>query len=298
VRWNVLLASLSASWGLIAVLIAAVDLDAEPLAFLRLSLAAVTLGAIALAARRSLRVGAALGGLIVLGVAQGAHWLLFIEAVKLGSVALATLTFYTAPVLIALAAPALLGERLSNVALGALVVGGVGVALVVLNGQDGGSFSLEAVAAGLGSAATYAAIVIVSKRLLRDRVEPLTVAFWNCAFGSVAVAPALLASSTLLPQGAGDWLAVLLLGVVFSGLSILAYTSLLRHVPAPTAGVLLFLEPVAGIVLAWALLDQTLAVATIVGGALVLAAGIGVVSLDRAEGGVTEAVPGVGSRSP
>jgi drug/metabolite transporter (DMT)-like permease len=297
VRWNVLLAGLAASWGLVATLIAAVELDAEALAFLRLALAAATLAVVALVARRSLRPGGALAGLVVLGVAQGAHWLLFIEAVKLGSVAVATLTFYTAPIVIALAAPALLGERVGAVAIGALAVGGLGTVLVALGSRDGERVSAAAVAAGLGSAVTYAALVIVSKRLLVSRVEPLTVAFWDCAVGAAAVAPALLLADAVLPHGAGDWTAVLLLGVVFSGLSILAYTALLRHVSASTAGILTFLEPVTAIVLAWALLDQTLDAATLIGGALVLLAGAAVVVLEPAGGGVTEAVPRLGSGS-
>jgi drug/metabolite transporter (DMT)-like permease len=297
-RWNLLLAGLAASWGLIAVLIAAIEVDAEPLAFLRLVLAALTLGAVALVLRHSLRPRGALLGLVLLGVAQGAHWLLFVESVQLGSVALATLTFYTAPIMIALAAPVLLGERLSAVVAGALVVACVGVGLVTLGGPDGGRFSLAAVASGLGSAVAYAAIVILSKRLLQRRLEPLTVAFWDCAVGAVAVAPALLAGGHLLPSGTGDWSGVLVLGIVFSGLSMLAYTALLRHVAATTAGILVFLEPVAAIALAWALLDQTPDAATLVGGALVLLAGIAVVVLEPAEGAVTEAVPGVGSGTP
>ena len=107
------MSGLAASWGFIAVLVAAVDLGAEALAFLRLAIAAVTLGVAGLLLRTSLRPGAALPLLVLLGVLQGAHWLLFFEAVKLGSVALAVLTFYTAPVILAVAAPLLLPERLA-----------------------------------------------------------------------------------------------------------------------------------------------------------------------------------------
>ena len=113
-RWNALLAALAASWGLIAVLVAAVALDAEALAFARLAIAAATLGLVAACTGRiaSLRPGADMPALVLLGVVQGSHWLLFFLAVKHGSVAMAVLTFYTAPVFIAVAAPALLGERI------------------------------------------------------------------------------------------------------------------------------------------------------------------------------------------
>ena len=52
-RWNAALGALAASWGLIAVLAASVDLGAEALAFWRLALAAVTLGAVAVATGRA-----------------------------------------------------------------------------------------------------------------------------------------------------------------------------------------------------------------------------------------------------
>ena len=52
-RWNLGLAGLATAWGLIAVLAAAVSLDAAPLAFWRLGLAAVTLAIVALAGGRT-----------------------------------------------------------------------------------------------------------------------------------------------------------------------------------------------------------------------------------------------------
>jgi drug/metabolite transporter (DMT)-like permease len=293
-RWNLALAGLAASWGFVAVLVAAVDLGAGPLAFLRLALAAATLAVVALLGRRSLRPGRALRGLVLLGVVQAAHWLLFFEAVKLGSVALAVLTFYTAPILLSLLAPLFLPERVGAVALVALLVGAAGVALVALGGGEGGRYSFVAVASGLGSAAAYAALVVLSKRLLLQQVPPLTVAFWDCLVGSIALAPVLLAAGRSVPDGAGEWLAVLALGVVFTGLSTLVYAALLRHVTAQAAGILTFLEPVSAVLLAAAILDEPLAAATLVGGALVLLAGLVVVVLEPADR-AGEAAAAVGS---
>jgi drug/metabolite transporter (DMT)-like permease len=299
-RWNLALAGLATSWGLIAVLVAAVDLGAEALAFLRLALAAAALGLVALVGGRAadLRPGGRLPALVVLGAVQGAHWLLFFEAVKLGSVALAVLTFYLAPLFLAVLAPLALPEKLSNVTLGALLPGGAGIALVALSGNDGGRFSTAALACGIGSAVTYALLVILSKRLLLTRTEPLTIAFWDCLVGALAVAPALAFAGRTLPRGGGEWAAVLLLGVVFTGLSTLLYAGLLRHVTAQAAGILTFLEPVSAVLLAWALLGERLGARTLAGGALVLLAGIAVVALEPAETRVTEAVAGVGSTTP
>lgn len=298
-RWNLALGALAASWGFVAVLAASVDLGAEALVFWRLLLATLTLGVAALIGRRTqlLDPRGRLAALVLLGVLQGAHWLLFLEAVELGSVALAVLTFYAAPLVIALAAPWFLGERTSGVVLGACLVGAVGIAAIALDNGEGG-VSGWAVAAGLGSAVTYAALVIVSKRLLVGATPPLTVAFWDCLVGTVAVAPVLLVADHVIPADTGEWAVALALGIVFTGVSTLLYATLLRRVTAQAAGVLTFLEPVAGVLLAWSLLDQRPGTATLVGGVLVLSAGIAVVLLEPADARVAEAPAGVGSAQP
>lgn len=296
-RWNAGLAALAAAWGLVAVLAGAVDVDAGPLAFLRLTLAAVTLAAVALLTGRIhlLVPGRHLWALVALGVVQAAHWWLFFETVKRGSVALAVLTFYTAPLFLAVLAPLFLPERLSNVALGALVPGGIGIALVALAGEDGRTLGWAALACGLGSALTFAVLLVLSKRLLHAGVTPLTVAFWDCLAGGVAISPVLLLAGTLVPGGAGDWAAVLVLGIGLTGLSTLAYASLLRHTTAQAAGILTFLEPVSAVLLAWVFLGESLSPRAVLGAVLVLAAGIAVVALEPGEPHASEAVAGVGS---
>lgn len=297
-RWNLALGGLAASWGFIAVLAASVELGAEALAFWRLALATATLALTAAAIRRLdlLAPRGRLSAFTALGVVQGAHWLLFFEAVERGSVALAVLTFYAAPLVIALVGPSFLPERWSPVVLGACLVGGVGIAAIALDagGADGGP---AAIAAGLGSAATYAALVILAKRLVAA-VPPLTVAFWDCLVGTAAVAPVLLVAERALPHGSGEWGAVLALGIVFTGASTLVYAALLRRVTAQAAGALTFLEPVAGILLGWAILEQRPGAATLTGGVLVVGAGIVVVVREPAEARVADAPAGVGSSPP
>jgi drug/metabolite transporter (DMT)-like permease len=227
---------------------------------------------------------------------QGAHWLLFFEAVDHGSVALAVLTFYAAPLVIALVAPLVLPERLSPVVLGACAIGALGIVAIGLDGGGTeGAASPWAVVAGLGSAATYAALVILSKRLLAEATPPLTVAFWDCLVGTIAVAPVLLLADRVIPSGAGEWAVALALGVVFTGISTLVYAVLLRRVTAQTAGVLTFLEPVAGVLLGWTLLGQQPGPATLLGGALILAAGLAVVVLEPSAARVADAPAGIGS---
>jgi DME family drug/metabolite transporter len=292
VRWNLSLAGLAGSWGLISVVVSAVALDASVLVFWRLALAAVTIVAVLTVVRRlgALRPGPDWPGLLLLGCILAAHWFLFFETIKLASVAVAVLTVYSAPLFLAVFAPMVLPERRSTVALVALVPAGVGLVLVALEGDEGGSVRPLAVATGIGAAATYAALVIINKRLLA-RLDAPTVAFWSCAVAAVVLAPFLVLAERVLPDSWSELGGVLLLGVVFTGVSALVYTTLLQHVTAQAAGILAFLEPVSATLLAWVLLDEALGAATVLGGALVLSAGMWVVLREPADAAAVE-VPG------
>jgi drug/metabolite transporter (DMT)-like permease len=86
VRWNLSVAGLAASWGLIAVIVAGIDLDAVVLVFWRLALAGLALAAaLALLGRaRLLRLpaGARLG-MAAVGAALALHWSLLFLTIKL-----------------------------------------------------------------------------------------------------------------------------------------------------------------------------------------------------------------------
>jgi len=217
--------------------------------------------------------------ILALGLLLALHWALFFETLKRASVAVAILTVYTAPIFVAVLAPALLPERRSRTGLVALAVSAPGLALIALAGEGGSRAETVAVATGLGAALTYALLIIGVKTVARE-VSPLAIAFWQYVVASLAVAP-FLAGGRALPHP-GEWPYVVLLGVALTaGLGVLYVTSL-RHVTAQAAGLLAYLEPVSASLLAWAILEQPLGWEVILGGALVLAGGALVVRFEPA----------------
>jgi drug/metabolite transporter, DME family len=293
VRWNLAVAALAASWGLIAVIVRKVDLDAQVLAFYRLAFAALTLLLVAAVLRRLpvLRLERDRLRIAGLGVLLAAHWFVYFAAIKLSSVAVAVLMVYTAPIVIAVLAPLVLPETRSRIALVALVPAASGLALVALGGEGGGHVRPLALAAGLAAAISYALLVIFTKQVAM-RVPVLAVTFWVYTIASAAIAPLLLAASRVVPTGR-ELPALLALGIVFTALSGYLYISLLRRVTAQAVGILSYIEPVSAALLAWALLDEQLGWQTALGGALVIAAGLLVVFLEPADAAVPD--PALGS---
>jgi DME family drug/metabolite transporter len=296
VRWNLAVAALAAAWGFISVIVADVSLDAPVLVFYRLALAAITVGALAVIAgrRRLLAPPVRARWIVALGVVLGLHWTLYFLTIKLSSVAVAVVTVYTAPLFLAAAAPLFLPEARSRVVLVALLPAVSGIVLIALTGSGGGHVRPLAVVTGLAAGATYAMLVVGTKRLRLGRVHPVTIAFWTYSVAAVAVALLVAVSGRVLPRSGPEIGALVLLGALFTEVCGVIYVTLVGHVTAQSVGVLAFVEPVSASLLAWAILGQSLSAAVLVGGGLVLAGGVAVVIAEPEDRAAIEAA-GLGS---
>jgi drug/metabolite transporter (DMT)-like permease len=283
VRWNVAVAALSASFGFVSIIVAGIDLDAPVLVFYRCLFAVPAIALALLLTRRLfvLRRGRTLKAALLLGTTLGAHWFLFFETIKLSSVAFALLAAYMAPIVVALLAPVVLPERRSHIALAALVPAAGGLAIVALAGGVDVHFRPLALLTGLGTALTYAALVIGTKAI-SARVSAAGLTFWNYTLAGLVMVPLLFSADRVVPT-AGELGYVLLLGVVFTAVSGYLYIALIRKVTAQTMGVVAYLEVVSGALLAWAVLDEALSWQVLVGGALIILGGLAVVLFEPAE---------------
>jgi drug/metabolite transporter (DMT)-like permease len=292
-RWNLAVAALATAWGFISVIVVGVTLSPVALTFYRTGLAALALAVGFAAARRLdlLLVARRRARLAGSGVMLAFHWWCYFEAIKLAGAAVANFTVYTAPIVLAAIAPLVLPESRSRVALVAIVPGATGLAIIGFAGGAGGAHVRPlAIAVGLVGAATYAVMVIVVKSLTLE-LPTLTITFWNTAIAALALAPFLATAPRVLPHpGELPW--VLLLGVVFTGLSGFVYIYLLARVTAQAIGILSYIEPVSAALLTWAILGQSFGWQVAAGGALVVLAGTMIVVLEPAETAPLEA-PGV-----
>ena len=117
---------------------------------------------------------------------------------------------FSYPILVALAAPLLLGERLTPVRIGAALVGFAGI-LLVARPFGGGGFSVGLLAALL-CAVGFAGAAIVTKRLTR-RTSVLAILFWltlmQSAFGFLCA----VADGQIALPGRSDFPWVLAIGI-------------------------------------------------------------------------------------
>ncbi|MEJ7585806.1 MAG: EamA family transporter [Acidimicrobiales bacterium] len=185
------------TWATIGLLVREVDLPAVAVAWGRVVIGAGGLGAwIVIRTRRrrgeAARVGWNLRYRPGLTLASGAllavHWAAMFAAFQRAPIGSVLLIVYLAPVGVAAMAPRTLGERVGPTVVAALGLSVVGAACVVGPGTGGIGGSALGLA-GLASV-TYAAMVLVDKRLLADpTVDGLGLAWAKQATAAVVLAP-------------------------------------------------------------------------------------------------------------
>lgn len=213
--------------------------------------------------------------LIASGAAIGFNWILLFEAYNYTTVATATLCYYMAPILVIVASPFLLHERLTvrkAVCAAVAVVGIVGVSGVPSGGLPSGGEVLGIVF-GLGAAVLYASVMLMGRKLAGLSALDKTILQLGIAGG------------VLIPYccitGWGDtalswqlWLLLIGVGIVHTGIAYLCYFGGMGKLPAQTTAILSYIDPVLAVVLSALVLHEEMDVFGIVGAVLVLGAAL------------------------
>jgi len=289
---SLLIAGCALSWGVIGLIVREVPLPALTIVAFRVIFSALAVLALMVVLGRTGALRRPPPVFLLLGALLALHWGLHFSAIKETSIASAVLVTYSGPIFMALIAPRLIGEHVPSATILALAVSVAGIALISLAGGEGdGAVRPLGVALALGAALSMALLIVLLKRWAGD-TDPLAQAVFLDVTASVILAPALFWADygdvSLADMG---WL--VLLGVVLTGFAGIAYLSALRWVPATSAGILAYMEPVSAALLAAVVLGEALTAPVVLGGLAIVAAGaLVVVRTSGAVGGsIEEPVP-------
>jgi drug/metabolite transporter (DMT)-like permease len=218
----------------------------------------------------------------------------FVAFLRIG-ITLSLLVFYLYPAFVALISVVWFGERLQRTRWAALVMSLAGMVLVVAGAGELGQ--LDALGIGLAFVAALGqTFYVLAARhgfahVPGSQAAALTmggafglyllVALLTGALGDLA-AP-LRSSAALWP--------VLVAGIVGAGIPTVSYIAGIRRLGAPRAAILANFEPVVGVLLAAVLLGEQPTLVQLLGGALIIVAGVVLQLRPRAEIAEHEALP-------
>ena len=255
-RHLLLVVAAAAFWGCGTVLSKeALERDIAPLSLLVVELGASSLLlclGVLMSARGRSAMPHRFGRLAALGMLNpGLAYALGLWGLVSISASMSVLLWAAEPTLILILAACVLRERLRGWTIGLVAASSAGVLLVTY--QPGASGDVRGIALTFAAVSACALYTVLTRRLhLADNATVVVLAQQVTAlvFAIVVAAGAALAGLSALdfPDRAATWVLAASSGVVYYGLAFWFYVSGLRHVPASTAGALLPLIPVFGLV--------------------------------------------------
>lgn len=284
-RYFIMVAAGAALWGFWPLFLHPAGLSGVQNAFLAMATMAVI--SPLLLRRESLKDRRATRALVLMGVADAINVALVFAAVKRGPVAIAILTHYLAPLLVALTAPWVIRERRSLRALIGAPLTSLGLGMLIW--KPGEDFSGWTAVLGGASALFFAATVFCAKEAARAW-SPIAVTSVHSAVGALTLL--ILFRGSALPPIEMPVLWVLAGGVVSGLIGNILFNQGMRHIPTSTTGALTYLEPLTATVLGWLVFHEALGLWGFLGGILVLAVGVWVAREPRTLGSPLPSISG------
>lgn len=263
-----------AAFGTLAPFVRNISVSSGELALYRAVLAAALIGLFLLVKRQRIRVP---GGkkelplLLLSGMAMGINWILLFEAYKYTTVAISTLSYYFAPVIVTAVCPFLFKEKLTKKQLLCFVMSTLGLSLVIgITDLGRGGNDVLGIAFGLGAACFYAAVILLNK-FIRG-VTGIHRTFLQFLAAIVILVPyvAFTGGVSVASLDALGWVCLLIVGLVHTGITYCLYFSALKELPGQEAAILSYIDPLVAVIIGVAVLGEPLTWQQLVGGSLIL----------------------------
>lgn len=216
--------------------------------------------------------------LLLSGACLGFNWILLFESYRYTSVAVSTLCYYMAPILVILSSPFLLQERLTPkkalcvflAFLGAVWISGV-LGTGIQSSQE-----IKGILLGLGAAVLYAAITLLNKRIQGISAYDKTIV--QLGVSALVLLPYCLATvsgealaSAVNPKVLG---LLVLVGVVHTGVTYYLYFGSMAHISGQSVAIISYVDPVVAILMSVTVLGEPMGLLEAAGALLILGAAV------------------------
>ena len=206
--------------------------------------------------------------LLLSGAALGASWIFLFRAYQTIGVGISSLLYYCGPIIVMALSPLIFGEKLTGGKIAGFIAVACGAFLIAAQSLGGN------IVCGIASAFCYALMVIASKGAphiegLENSALQVSAAFVTALILTLFTQDAPSFFSPSIAAGI-DWRAVVMLGVVNTGIGCLLYFSAVAKLPVQTVAVVGYLEPLSAVVFSAVLLGEAITPVRLMGAALII----------------------------
>lgn len=266
-------------FGSIGLFVRYIPLPSSIIAFARAFIGVVFLLIVLVAKHSKLSASAIKQNFLVLflsGAAIGFNWILLFESYKYTTVAVSTLCYYMAPIIVTLLSPIVLKERISIKRFLCVIIAIAGMALI--SGifktsalQQGGA---KGIVFGFGAAILYATVILLNKKL-KD-IDAMERTVCQLVVSAVVLLPYILLAGDTVSLHIAPLVIVLLtaVGIIHTGLAYYLYFGSMQNLSGQSISIASYIDPVVAVFISVTILCEPFDIYTIIGAAAILGAAL------------------------
>lgn len=211
--------------------------------------------------------------LCISGTCIGFNWILLFESYRYTSIAVSTLCYYMAPIIVILTSPFILRERLS-IKKGLCVFTAL-TGMVCISGifdmANTDTRGLHGILLGLSAATLYAAAIITNKKL--RSIDAYNKTIFQLSVSSLVLLPYCCLSQSDSPVLTPiTTILLLVVGIVHTGIAYYLYFGSMEHLSAQSVAIISYIDPVIALLVSVLLLNESMDSVYFLGAALILGA--------------------------
>ena len=243
-------------FGTLAPFVRNVATSSATIAFSRTLLGAIVLQIMLLFKRQTHSLAKGERKLMVLSAAALAgNWIFLFESYRYVSVSIATMLYYTAPILALLLSFIFFHEPLTKRQIGCFILTLIGC--ILISWQPQSAFNLRGVIMGLCAAFCYAMILLLQR--FRKPMPGLLLTSWQLSIAAILLGIYLVISkdTTMLHISLAQLPWLLCIGIVHTALAYYLYFHALAHLALARSALYSYLDPLTAILLSFLILQES-----------------------------------------
>jgi len=255
-------------WGSIGIVVRGISQPPEVIVFFRVFIAFISMLIITRTKKgiEKIEKGNSIILLLVLsGVFLSLNWMFFFKAIKTTTVAAATLSYYTAPVLVTILSLTVLKEKLNIKTLFALILSFLGIFLMVFNFRSVSDIGSEGILYGLIAAFFYALVTISVKKL--EGISSYNLVLFQTGISAILFMPSLRFIDKV---DIGSIIQLIVIGTIHTSLALTLYFEGIKRVKVQHVGILSYIDPLSAVLFAFLFLQEIPDLLTGIGGVMIL----------------------------
>lgn len=266
-------------FGTIGLFVRYIPLSSALIALVRGIIGSIFLFGVMLVTRRKISPDAVKKNFIYLllsGCAIGFNWILLFESYRYTSVAVSTLCYYTAPIIVILTSPFLLKERLTVKNVLCVMAALLGMVLIsgILQSGISNFNEIKGILFGLGAAVLYASVMLLNNRIQEIGAYDKTIL--QLAISALTLVPYCLFSVDFnaVQLQTTALIMLVIVGVVHTGFSYFLYFGAMGELKPQTVAVLSYVDPLVAVAVSALILKEHVGIETFIGAVLILGASV------------------------